>query len=76
VELEDGQRFGWHNLRHSLASFLVRTGTDVKTVQNMLRHANVSTTLQIYAHSNNDARLLAQGEFLANMLNSGAGVVQ
>jgi integrase len=31
-------RFGFHNLRHSLASFLVRKGTDVKTVQKMLRH--------------------------------------
>jgi integrase len=26
VKLEDGQRFGFHNLRHSLASFLVTKG--------------------------------------------------
>ena len=31
--LKEGEkvRFGFHNLRHSLASFLVRKGTDVKT---------------------------------------------
>jgi site-specific recombinase XerD len=29
-------RFGFRNLRHSLASCLVRKGTDVKTVQKML----------------------------------------
>ncbi len=46
---DDSRRFGYHNLRHSLASFLVRTKTDVKTVQNLLRHSNVKTTLQVRA---------------------------
>src|SRR5439155_16991024 len=30
---DDPRRFGFHNLRHSLASFLVRRKTDPKTVQ-------------------------------------------
>jgi site-specific recombinase XerD len=60
-------RFGFHNLRHSLASFLVRKGTDVKTVQKMLRHSDVSTTLGIYAHSMSEDRLAAQDEMLAAM---------
>ena len=36
--LKEGEkvRFGFHNLRHSLASFLVRTKTDPKTVQALL----------------------------------------
>jgi integrase len=76
VELEPGQRFGFHNLRHSLASFLVRTKTDPKTVQALLRHANVTTTLGLYAHANSDIKLAAQGEMLEAMLNSGAGAVQ
>ena len=39
--LKEGEkvRSGFHNLRHNLASFLVRRGTDVKTVQKMLRQA-------------------------------------
>jgi integrase len=32
VDLAPGQRFGFHNLRHSLATFLVNKGADVKTV--------------------------------------------
>jgi integrase len=65
---DDPHRFGFHNLRHSLASFLVRTNTDPKTVQNLLRHSNVKTTLQLYAHSVTDDRLAAQGQMLAAIL--------
>ncbi|MGB7149240.1 MAG: site-specific integrase [Terriglobales bacterium] len=65
VELEVGQRFGFHNLRHSLASFLVNIKTDVKTVQSLLRHANSRTTLDIYTHAMEDTKLAAQGEMLA-----------
>jgi hypothetical protein len=38
---DDPRRFGFHNLRHSLASFLIRIKTDPKTVQTLLdRHAS------------------------------------
>jgi integrase len=57
-------RFGFHNLRHSLASFLVSQGTDPKTVQALLRHSDVKTTLGIYAHSHDAARMTAQGDML------------
>ncbi len=30
IRLAKGQRFGFHNFRHSLATFLVNRGTDVK----------------------------------------------
>jgi integrase len=65
---DDLRRFGFHNLRHSLASFLVRSKTDVKAVQNILRHADVKTTLGIYTHSMAEDRLAAQGEALAAIL--------
>ncbi len=52
VVLEAGQRVGWHNLRHSLASFLVaEKDADVRTVQDVLRHSNSSTTIGIYSQS-------------------------
>jgi integrase len=47
----DKRRFGWHNFRHSLASFLVASGTDTKTVQELLRHTKVQTTLDLYSQS-------------------------
>ena len=61
-------RFGFHNLRHSLASFLIRTNTDPKTVQALLRHSDVKTTLQLYAHSISEDRMAAQGQMLHAIL--------
>ena len=40
----------------------------MKTVQRMLRHSEVATTLGIYAHSMSEDRLAAQDEMLTVML--------
>ena len=66
------KRWGWHNLRHSLASWLVSSGVDVKTVSSLLRHSNVSTTLGIYSHAVDSNKLAAQGRFLSELLPAGA----
>jgi len=68
--IEDGQkiRFGFHNFRHSLASALVKMKVDPKTVQEFLRQAHVSTTLQLYAQSDMESKRDAQGMFLKQML--------
>ncbi len=68
---DDPRRFGFHNLRHSLASFLIRRKTDPKTVQALLRHSDVKTTLQLYAHSVSEDRMTAQGTMLQAILGAG-----
>jgi integrase len=67
VKIKPGQRFGFHNFRHGLASWLVNKGTDVKTVQSLLRHSNVKTTLGLYTHRVNESMLMAQDSVMRAM---------
>lgn len=41
----------FHDLRHTNATLLLQSGVDIKTLQVRLGHADISTTLNIYAHT-------------------------
>jgi integrase len=44
------EQFTFHDLRHYLASLLIASGADIKTVQARMRHATARTTLDTYGH--------------------------
>ena len=60
-------RFGFHNLRHSLSTYLVEKGEDPKTVQGILRLAKATTALDIYTHVVPEKALAAQNRFMTSL---------
>ena len=48
-----------HAFRHSVASILIASGTDIVTVSKQLGHSQVSTTGDIYAHAIEEAKAQA-----------------
>ncbi len=46
----------FHGLRHSFATRCIESKCDYKTVSVILGHSNISTTLNLYVHPNNDQK--------------------
>ena len=57
----------FHDLRHSAASILFNNDVQAKNIQEFLGHSDISTTMNIYTHTNNN--IMAQTcEKLTNIL--------
>ena len=46
----DDERIDFHSLRHTCATWLIHAGADVKTIQSVMRHADIKLTLDKYGH--------------------------
>jgi len=54
--------FGWHTFRHTYRSWLDATGAPVGVQQKLMRHAQVSTTMNIYGNALLESKREANGK--------------
>ncbi len=45
------KRLTWHTFRHTFSTLLKANGEDIKTVQELLRHASTRITMDIYTQA-------------------------
>ena len=62
------KRIGWHTFRHTFGTLLKANGEDVKTVQELLRHANSRITLEVYTQAVNSHKRAAQSKVVRMMV--------
>ena len=53
---------GWHTMRHSYRSWLDETGAPLTVQQNLMRHADIRTTMNIYGDAIPDTLRAAHGK--------------
>jgi len=61
-------KVGWHTFRRTYATLLKANGEDVKTVQELLRHANSLVTMNLYAQAVTDLKRKAQSRIVDMLL--------
>ena len=66
------KNIGWHTFRHTFGTLLKANGEDVKTVQELLRHANSRITLEVYTQAVTSHKRAAQSK-VVNMMVPGVG---
>lgn len=65
------KHIGWHTFRRTFTTLLKNNGADVKVMQELLRHATVKMTLEVYAQAVTPAKRKAQSK-VAGLLQAGA----
>lgn len=69
------KRVGWHTLRHTYSTLLRANGTDIKVQQELLRHSNVQTTLQVYTQAVTEQKRAANAIVVGQLLAGDSNVV-
>jgi integrase len=60
--------FGWHTFRHTYATLLKGNSKDMEVVPELMRHANISVTLNIYAQAITQTKRDAQSRVVSLLL--------
>jgi integrase len=64
---------GWHTLRHSYRSWLDETGAPMKVQQELMRHADIRTTMNIYGAAMSESKRQANSKVVRMVLRQSPG---
>jgi integrase len=59
---------GWHSFRRSVSTWMIENNENVKVTQELLRHANSKTTLDLYAKAVTPSKRRAHERIVNNLL--------
>jgi integrase len=65
-----GGDIGWHTFRHSYRSWLDETGAPLTVQKELMRHASIQTTINIYGKAMTDSKRQAHSKVVKMVLNS------
>jgi integrase len=63
-------KVGWHTFRHTFSSILHRAGTDMAVQKELLRHADIQTTMNIYTQAVSADKRVAIQQVVKVLLNA------
>ena len=63
-----GGNVGWHTFRHTYSSMLRQLGVDLKVQQELLRHADIRTTMNIYTQAVSEQKRAAHSKVVRMVL--------
>jgi integrase len=69
VASEIGSDIGWHTFRHSYRSWLDETGAPLTVQKELMRHASIQTTMNIYGKAMADSKRQAHSKVVERVLN-------
>ena len=63
-------RIGWHTFRHTFRTLLDETGAPMKVQQELMRHADIRTTMNVYGKAMDESKREAHGKVVRLVLPS------
>jgi integrase len=57
-------RLGWHTFRHTYRSWLDETGAPMKVQQELMRHASIQTTMNVYGQAMSSSKREANSKIV------------
>ena len=67
LRLADVDEVNFHALRHTFATRALESGVDYKTLSMILGHADITTTMNRYAHVLDDTKKAAMDKILSQL---------